>query len=165
MKIKLYVDYVDGRKVCYVKNMSKSAVGSNIEFDYYVEIKRDPKIAKMFAVVIDDDGKTICTRKVQFPWKIEQYGDRCYFGITICGTRVVSDTVTTLNNRHENIEYGYVIKWCYDEHGHIKRDHQGNPIGKTIRVRLEHNGAKAIINEQAVNPNVLKLMGTINSII
>ena len=163
MKIKLYVDYVDGRKVCYVTRMTKSEAGSNVEFDYYIEIKRDPEVKEMFAKVVDDYGKTICTRKVQFPWSIEQYGDKCYFGITICGTRVVHDTVTTLNNRNETKEYGYVIKLVYDEHGNVKRDNKGNPIDKTVRIRLEH-GAKTIINEQNINPNVLKLMSTINSI-
>lgn len=162
MKVKLYVTYEDGRKVVYNRTMTKSNSKSSIEFDYYYKIKVDPAIKQMFAKVVDDE-KTICTRKVQFPWNISQYGNTCYFGITICGDRVVHDTVTTLINKNDTKEYGYVIQWVYDENGRIMRDRNGNPLGRTIRVRLEHSGAK-IVNEQDLAPNIRKIMGSINNV-
>jgi len=163
MKVKLYVTYEDGRKVVYNGTMTKSKTESSIVFDYYYKIKVIPTIKQMIAEVNDDEGNFICRRKVQFPWNISQYGNCCYFGITICGDRVVHDTVTTLNNRDNTKEYGYSIQWLYDENGNIRRDHEGNPLGKTIRVRLEHNGVKTV-NEQDLAPNIRKLMGSINNI-
>ena len=163
MKVKLYVTYEDGSKVVYNGTMTKSKTESSIVFDYYYKIKVIPTIKQMIAEVVDDEGNFICRRKVQFPWNISQYGNKCYFGITICGDRVVHDTVTTLNNRDNTKEYGYSIQWVYDENGNIRRDHEGNPLGKTIRVRLEHNGVKTV-NEQDLPPNIRKLMGSINNI-
>ena len=163
MKVKLYVTYEDGRKVVYNGTMKKSKPESSIVFDYYCKIKVISTIQQMIAEVVDDDGNFICRRKVQFPWNISQYGNKCYFGITICGDRVVHDTVTTLNNRENTKEYGYTIQWVYDENGNIRRDHEGNPLGKTIRVRLEHSAAKTI-NEQDLAPNIRKLMSSISNI-
>lgn len=163
MKVKLYVAYTDGRKIVYDATMIKSKAESSIVFDYYCKIKVIPNIRQMIAEVVDDEGNFICRRKVQFPWSISQYGNKCYFGITICGDRVVHDTVSTLNNRSNTKEYGYSIQWVYDENGNIMRDREGNPFGKTTRVRLEHSGAKSI-NERNLNPDILKLMSTINNI-
>ena len=162
MKVKLYVTYEDGRKVVYNGTMTKSKTESSIVFDYYYKIKVIPTIKQMIAEVVDDEGNFICRRKVQFPWNISQYGNKCYFGITICGDRVVHDTVTTLNNRDNTKEYGYSIQWVYDENGNIMCDNKGNPLGKTIRVRLEHSAAKTI-NEQDLTPNIRKLMSSINN--
>lgn len=163
MKVKLYVAYTDGRKIVYNGIMTKSNAESSIVFDYYYKIKVIPTIKQMIAEVVDDEGNFICRRKVQFPWNISQYGNKCYFGITICGDRVVHDTVTTLNNRDNTKEYGYSIQWVYDENGNIRRDHEGNPLGKTIRVRLEHSAVKSI-NEQDLTPNIRKLMSSISNI-
>lgn len=163
MKAKLYVEYEDGRKVVYTKTMIKPKTESSIVFDYYCKIKVNPTIKTMFAKVVDDDEKTICRRKVQFPWNISQYGNKCYFGITICGNRVVHDTITTLVNKNDTKEYGYVIQWVYDENGNIRRDNEGNPLGKTIRVRLEHNGVKSV-NERNLTPSIRKLMSSISKV-
>ena len=163
MKVKLYVTYEDGRKVVYIRTMTKSNPESLIVFDYYYKIKVDPAIKQMIAKVIKKKEKTICIRKVQFPWNIPQYGNKCYFGITICGDRVVHDTVSTLINKNDSKEYGYVIQWVYDENGRIMHDNKGNPLGKTIRIRPKHNGVKSI-NEQDLPPNIRKIMGSINNI-
>lgn len=164
MKVKLYVTYTDGRKIVYNGTMTKPKPESSIVFDYYCKIKVIPTIKQMIAKVINDEGDFICKREVKFPWNISQYGNKCYFGITICGDRVVHDTVTTLINKNDTKEYGYVIQWVYDENGHIMHDNNGNPLGKTIRVRLEHDNGAKTINEQNLIPNIRKLMSSINNI-
>ena len=155
MKVKLYVIYEDGSATTCSGIMKKPNPKSAIVFDYYCKIKIKPTIRKMIAEVSDDKGNFVCRRRVEL-WHHTQYGNKCYFGITICGDRVVHDTVTTLINKNDTKEYGYTIQWVYDENGRIMRDHEGNPIGKTIKVRLEH-GAKTI-NEQNLIPNIRKLL-------
>lgn len=135
MRVKLYTDYVDGRKVCYVAKMKKSDAESNVEFDYYVKIKRDPEIEKMIAVVIDDEGKAICKDLVKKCWSDEQSTNQCYFGITVCGARIVSDTITTLQ-RAERKNICFVVEYIKDENGNQLYDAKGNPISKTKRVSL-----------------------------
>ena len=101
MKVKLYTDHTDGRKICYVKRMQKTNPKSNCEFDYYVKIDRDTTIEKMIAIVIDDQGRRICKAEVKRCWSDPTASKIYYFGITICGNRVVYDTVTSLCNRSE----------------------------------------------------------------
>lgn len=127
MRIKLYTDYNDGRKICYVANMKKTETKSNIEFDYYVKLKRDPTITKMIATVINDEGSVICKDLVKKCWADEKSTKTCYFGITICGARIVSDTVSTLQNKSEGKNVGFAVEYIKDENGKQLYDREGNP--------------------------------------
>lgn len=136
MKVKLYTDHTDGRKICYVKQMQKTNPNSNCEFDYYVKINRDTTIEKMIAVVIDDQGRRICKAEVKRCWSDPKASKTYYFGITICGNRVVYDTVTTLCNRSEGSNTIFVVEYTKDADGNQLYDAKGNPISKTRRVSL-----------------------------
>lgn len=135
MKVKLYTDHTDGRKICYVKRMQKTNPKSNCEFDYYVKIDRDTTIKKMVAIVIDDQGRRICKAEVKRCWSDPTASRTYYFGITICGNRVVYDTVTSLCNRSEG-NIIFVVEYTKDADGNQLYDAKGNPISKTRRVSL-----------------------------
>ena len=156
MRVKLYTDYVDGRKVCYIMKMKKSATESNIEFDYYVKINRDRNIKKMTAVVINDDGKVICKDLVKKCWRDEKSTRQCYFGITICGNRIVSDTVPNLQNKSEGKNVGFVVEYIKDENGNQLYDKEGNPVSNTRRVII--NGRVKNVDSSKMSFKMQKLI-------
>jgi len=156
MRIKLYTDYVDGRKVCYIAKMKKSATESNIEFDYYVKINRDRNIKKMTAVVIDDDDKVICKDMVKKCWSDEKSTKQCYFGITVCGNRIVSDTVSNLQNKSEGKNVGFIVEYIKDENGNQIYDREGNPVSNTRRVIL--NGRVKNVDSSKMSFKMQKLI-------
>lgn len=156
MRIKLYTNYVDGRKVCYVTNMKKSAAKSNIEFDYYIKLKRDNTIEKMMAVVINDEGKVICKDLIKKCWSDERTSNQFYFGITICGSRVVSDTVTNLQNKSEGKNVGFLVEYIKDENGNQVYDREGNPMSNTKRVII--NGRVKNVDSSKMSYKMQKLI-------
>lgn len=156
MRVKLYTEYTDGRKICYVVRMKKSSTESNIEFDYYVKIKRDPAIAKMLAVVINDEDKVICKDLVRKCWTDEKSSKQCYFGITVCGSRIVPDTVSSLQNKSENKNICFVVEYIKDENGNQLYDREGNPLSNTRRVVI--NGKVKNVDSSKMSLNMQRLI-------
>lgn len=152
MNVKIYVTYTDGRKIMYPTKMTKTDVNSMSDFDYYVKLRRLSTIKKAFAVVIDDDDNVVIKAPIMVCWRAstDWYSSHLYFGITICGDRVVYETRSSLTHASPKI-IGYEVEYIRDKHGNIIYDREGNPkeeFCRPIRQGDDHLGVKKIRPER-----------------
>ena len=139
--MKLKVNYeIDGNKYYDVTEMRRTSSNSKTYFDFYVSFKRHDEIKDYYISIIDGD-KIIHREHVSISWITNPKENSWLYGITLCGSRVVSEVrygnrlPSCCNDRKRN--YSDVPK--LDNMGNPMYDKWGYPITQKQRCSQDDN--------------------------
>lgn len=103
--MKLKINYeIGGNRYYNITEMRTPSVNSKTYFDFYVSIKRHDEIKNYYISIIDEDNKVIHKEHVKISWITNPRENSWLYGITICGSRVVSE-----------VRYGNRLPSCYND--------------------------------------------------
>ena len=137
--MKLKVNYeINGVKYYDITEMKKTSSKSNSYFDFYVSFKRHDEIRDYYISIYDED-KIIHREHVEISWFTNPKESTWIYGITLCGSRVVSEV--KYGNKlptctKERVSY-YIDVQSYDEEGRPLFDKKGCPITHKVYCRKE----------------------------
>ena len=138
--MKLKVNYeIEGNKYYDITEMRTPSVNSKSYFDFYVSFKRRDEIKDYYISIIDEDNKVIHREHVKISWVCNPKESKWIYGITLCGSRVVSEV--QYGNKlptctKERASY-YIDVQSYDEEGRPLFDKKGCPITHKVYCRKE----------------------------
>ena len=138
--MKLKVNYeINGNKYYDITEMKTPSSNSKSYFDFYVSFKRRDEIKDYYISIIDEDNKVIHREHVKISWVCNPKESKWIYGITLCGSRVVSEV--QYGNKlptctKERASY-YIDVQSYDEEGRPLFDKKGCPITHKVYCRKE----------------------------
>ena len=140
--MKLKVNYeINGNKYYDITEMKTPSSNSKSYFDFYVSFKRRDEIKDYYISIIDEDNKVIHREHVKISWNTNPRDTKWLYGITLCGSRVVSEVrygnrlPSCCNDRRKN----YIDVPVRDNMGKPMYDKWGYPITQKQRCSQDDN--------------------------